>query len=258
MNFHFSSKKPASTFLPGDLSSGGTVVSTMDQLSHCSHFSSTPRPLSLCQSPPIPLPSHHHASPHPATPAPSRQRRMLGVAHSMQIFIALIIAGILSASAADGTPSHKTETQDSSGLDDPLAEALARENYSLAKRLLANGHPVRGRASTPHAPAYWAIATNNVKGLRLLVHFVLNVNYDWGMIGGNLLTNAVQLGHLEQVRLLCEAGASVKRNPRFGRSPLYASVIYDHPDIERYLRTRGAQYNQWDIEAFKTLGMKPR
>jgi ankyrin repeat protein len=177
----------------------------------------------------------------------------------MRIFIALIlVVGFSSACAAGRTRPIKTATQDSSGLDDPLVAALRRKDYSLAKRILASGYPVSGHASTTQMPACWAIVENNVKGLRLLIDFGLNVNYDWGKTGGTLLTNAVQFGHLEQVRLLCEAGASVKRNPRFGRSPLHASVIYDHPDIERYLRARGAQYNQWDIEAFKTLRMKPR
>lgn len=147
---------------------------------------------------------------------------------------------------------------DQSGRDDPLVAALIRRDYSSTLCLLASGYPVSGRGPVCQAPAYWAIAQNDAKGLRLLIDSGLNVNYEWGKDGGNLLTNAVQFGRLELVRLLCEAGAAVKRHPRFGRSPLYASVIYDHPAIERYLRARGARYNRWDIAALKKLKVKPR
>jgi hypothetical protein len=58
------------------------------------------------------------------------------------------------------------------------------------------------------------------------------------------------------VQLLCEAGALVNRDPQFGRSPLYAAVIYGRTEIEVYLRKLGARFNRWDEAAWKVLGMK--
>jgi ankyrin repeat protein len=176
----------------------------------------------------------------------------------MRFLTTLILAGsLLSSCAADQSPLAKSRPHDSlGGLNDPLVAALRRKDYQSARFLLESGYPVSGRASYPQTPVFWVIAENNIQGLRLLIHSGLNVNYDWGKTAGNLLTNAVQYGHLEQVQLLCEAGASVNRKPQFGRSPLYSSVIYSRHDIERYLRGRGARFNKWDTEAFRTLGMK--
>lgn len=126
-----------------------------------------------------------------------------------------------------------------------------------AQRLLQGGYPVACKAAFSNSPAYWAIAQGDMEALRLLIRFGLDVNYDWGEGHGNLLTNAVQFGHLEQVQILVESGASVIRDPKRGRSPLYAAVIYDQRVIESYLRGRGAQFNQWDTEAFRVLKMNP-
>jgi ankyrin repeat protein len=176
----------------------------------------------------------------------------------MRILIALIlVVGFLPGCAADRTPRAKTQTQNPLGLNDPLVAALRAKDYPSAKRLLASGYPIGGRASIPQTPAFWVIAENNVNGLRLLIDSGLDVNHDWGQTKGSLLTSAVQFGHLRQVQLLCKSGASVNRNSQFGRSPLYASVVYSRRDIERYLRRRGAQFNEWDKEAFRTLGIKP-
>jgi ankyrin repeat protein len=147
-------------------------------------------------------------------------------------------------------------TVDKLGLDDPLVIALLQKDYSSAAQLLKRGYPIGGRASFNQAPAYWVIEEGDAEGLRLLIRFGLNVNFDWGKEGGNLLTNAVQFGHIEQVRVLVEAGASLVRDSRYGRSPLYAAVIYGHKDIEHYLRDRGAQFNEWDLDAFRVLGIK--
>jgi hypothetical protein len=41
-----------------------------------------------------------------------------------------------------------------------------------------------------------------------------------------------------------------------GRTPLYAAIIYDKKDIERYLRERGARLNEWDLDALRVLGLQ--
>jgi ankyrin repeat protein len=164
--------------------------------------------------------------------------------------IGLVAACFGCNSVPEGQP------KDEAGLDDPLVIALLHKDYSRATRLLKRGYPVRGRSIFNQAPAYWAITEGDLEALRLLIRFGLDVNHEWGKKGGNLLTNAVQLGHLDQVRLLVEAGASLVRDPRYGRSPLYSAVIYDQKAIEDYLRARGAQFNDWDLDAFKVLGLK--
>ncbi len=92
--------------------------------------------------------------------------------------------------------------------------------------------------------------------MRLLIRYGLDVNYDWGEKGGTLLTNAVQFGHIEMGRVLCEAGASIYRDPRFGRTPLYAAIIYDQKEIEHYLRSGGARFNDRDLDALRLLGLQ--
>jgi hypothetical protein len=148
-----------------------------------------------------------------------------------------------------------SQPQDEAGLDDPLVIALLHKDYSSAEQLLANGHPVGGRSSFKQAPAYWAISEADMKALELLIRFGLDVNYEWGIQGGNLLTNAVQSGHLDQVRLLVEAGASVTRDSQYGRTPLYSAIIYGQKDIEDYLRSQGAQLSEWDLDSFRIIGI---
>jgi ankyrin repeat protein len=140
-------------------------------------------------------------------------------------------------------------------LDDPLVAALLAKDYPTAARMLRGGYPAGGRAVFEQAPAYWAIAEGNADALRLLIQFGLNVNHEWGQGRGNLLTNAVQFGHIDQVRLLVDSGASLIRHPIYGRSALYAAVIYDRKDIEEYLRKHGAKFNEWDLKAQKVLGV---
>ena len=148
------------------------------------------------------------------------------------------------------------QPEDEAGLDDPLVVALRQKDYPSATRLLEDGYPVGGRSAFEQAPAYWMIAEEDWEGLRLLIRFKLDVNHEWGKGKGNLLTNAVQLGHLNQVQLLVESGASLVRDPRYGRSPLYSASIYGRKAVEEYLRSKGAQFNQWDLDAFKVLGTK--
>lgn len=138
---------------------------------------------------------------------------------------------------------------------DPLAVAVLMREYETATRLLDHGYPVRGKSVQPNEAAYWAITGNDIQALRLLLRHGLDVNCDWGETGGTLLTNAVQLGHIEIVRLLCDAGASTNRDPKFGGTPLYAAIIYDQKEIEQYLRGRGARLNEWDLNALRVLGL---
>ena len=163
--------------------------------------------------------------------------------------------GLVAACFGCGSVPEVQPT-DEAGLDDPLVIALLQKDYSSATRLLRGGYPVCGRAVFKQAPAYWAIAEGDVAALRLLIRFGLDVNYEWGKGAGNLLTNAVQFGHLDQVRLLVESGAFLDRDSRYGRSPLYSAVVYDQEPIEDYLRQRGAQFNDWDKEALKVLGLE--
>ena len=50
-------------------------------------------------------------------------------------------------------------------------------------------------------------------------------------------------------------GASVARESQYGRTPLYSAIIYGHQDVEDYLRAQGARLNEWDLEAFRILGI---
>lgn len=174
---------------------------------------------------------------------------------ALAIINRIMAIGLVAACFGCGSVP-KGQPKDEVGLDDPLVIALLHKNYSSASRLLRRGYPVCGRSVFKHAPAYWAIAEGDLESLRLLIHFGLDVNYEWGKEAGNLLTNAVQFGHLDQVRLLVESGASLFRDPTYGRSPLYSAVIYDQKAIEAYLRAQGAQFNAWDLDAFEVLGLK--
>ena len=147
---------------------------------------------------------------------------------------------------------------DRTGADDPLVVALLHKDYRAAVRMLQKGYPVAGRSTFADAPAFWAMARGDSEGLRLLIRFGLDVNHEWGKDGGNLLVNAVQFGNLELVQVLCEAGASPLRDARYSRSPLYCAVVNGREAIERYLRGRGAKFNDWDLEALRLSGQKPR
>jgi len=102
------------------------------------------------------------------------------------------ILGFCAALFGCHTPGDQV-ARDPSGVDDPLVVLLLIKDHRSAARLLAHGYPVGGRALFRQAPAYWVITEGDGEGLRLLIKFGLNVNYDWGKEEGSLLTNAVQL-----------------------------------------------------------------
>jgi ankyrin repeat protein len=138
---------------------------------------------------------------------------------------------------------------------DPLVSAIQKKNQVRILELLEAGYPIEGRTEQKNEPAYWAVVTNNSKALESLIEHGLELDTDWGMHGGNLLTNAVQFGHFDIVRILVESGAPVLRDAENRRSPLYSSVIYEQKEIEHYLRSKGAKLNDWDLEALEQLGI---
>lgn len=141
--------------------------------------------------------------------------------------------------------------KNSAGIEftDPLVVAVQMKDHERMLDLIESGYPIEGRTEQKNEPAYWAIATNNKAALQALIEHGLDVNHEWGFKGGNLLTNAVQFGYSDIVKVLVEGGAVVSREPKYGRSPLYASIIYDKKEIEQYLRSKGAEFNDWDLEA---------
>lgn len=150
-------------------------------------------------------------------------------------------------------PAAKSPTETKAA--DQLVEAIQIKDQVRALELIESGHPIEGKADQKNEPAYWAIATNNKDALEALIKHGLELDTDWGIDGGNLLTNAVQFGHMTIVRVLVEAGAPVIRDPTKGRSPLYSSIIYGHKEIEDFLRSKGAKLNDWDMDAFDRLGL---
>jgi ankyrin repeat protein len=171
-----------------------------------------------------------------------------------------ISALALCACLVAGCKTHRnTSTEFVLEIDDPLSlsSAILSHDHARMLSLLQSGYPVEGRSEQVNEPAYWSISSGEEKALSVLIEHGLDVNYDWGEEGGNLLTNAAQFGNLEIVRILIEEGASVERNPSVGRSPLYASMIYGHEHIEEYLLSKGAKLNAWDQEAFERLGINP-
>jgi len=136
---------------------------------------------------------------------------------------------------------------------DPLVDAIQKRNQDLILDLITTGYPIEGRTEQKNEPAYWAIINNNQEALKTLIEHGLDLKTDWGFGRGNLLTNAVQFGHMDITKLLVESGTPVTRESKFGRSPLYASIIYEKKDIEEYLRSKGAQLNDWDMAALDQL-----
>jgi hypothetical protein len=160
-----------------------------------------------------------------------------------------IIACILLFFCSCGTSVRHEEEGDS------LINGILLGDYARMELILRSGYPAMGRTSIQNEPAYWAITQNDSRAMAMLIKYGLDVNFDWGDQGGNLMTNAVQFGNIEIVKLLLASGAKVNRDFKNGRSPLYSSVIYSHADIELLLMERGASFNEWDKDAFKVLGL---
>ena len=146
---------------------------------------------------------------------------------------------------ANGTHTH---------LDD-LVVSVMEGNRQKVAALLKSGYPVAGKSKPANEPAYWAIFQNNAAILQVLIDYGLDVNFDWGFDGGNLLTNAVQFGRKDAVDILLKNGATTKRDTKYGRTPLYAAIIYSQVEIEKLLAQKGAKLNSWDIAALRQLGI---
>jgi uncharacterized protein len=168
----------------------------------------------------------------------------------MRIFLATSICLILISCNQNGTTSSIDDTD----ADQLIELAVTEGNVAEVKRLLDEGFPVEGTSDHVNAPAFWAIYSDQSDILRILIEHGLDVNFDWGFDGGNLLTNAVQIGHTDIVRILLESGATTERDPEMGRTPLYAAVIYREDEIRQLLIDHGATLNSWDREALPKLG----
>jgi len=168
--------------------------------------------------------------------------------------IILVAAAILMlVGCKEQNPSIR---DDGSCNDDQIELAVIKGDANKVRKCLEQGFPVSGTSSHVNAPAYWAIAENKPEIFNILIRHGLDVNFDWGFNGGNLLTNATQFGHVAIVRILLENDASTERDPINGRSPLYASMIYDKQEIKALLIEHGAQLNSWDRDALIQLGIR--
>ena len=161
------------------------------------------------------------------------------------IFIMSLIGLFIGCTANRNMPLSCT--------DEEIRSAIFDGDQTKVLNCLKAGFPVSGNTNHPNEHAFWAIMQNQKDILQLLINYGLDVNYDWGFEGGNLLTNATQLGHIEIVRLLLENGASTYRDPQNGRTPLYSSIAYGKKEIKMLLLIYGAQFNSWDKEAFRSL-----
>ena len=97
-------------------------------------------------------------------------------------------------------------------------------------------------------PIYWAISHANGEIFRLLREVnacTQSAPYGELRYGRSNLQMAVELGSLEIVKLLIDAGASVNEPPGKdrGATSLQLAAIKGHPRIAKYLTDRGADIN---------------
>ena len=127
-----------------------------------------------------------------------------------------------------------------------LSYASYSNNIKVVDFLVKNGANIEGDSKYPNNPIYFATLNNNVDIVELLINNGVDPNYAWEDRGGTLLTQAVQMGKLEVVKVLLRYGANVNYCGNGKHSPLFRSIIYGRNDMMEYLLNKGAMLNKND------------
>ena len=140
--------------------------------------------------------------------------------------------------------------------DCKVLEAAYAGDEAVLREELKRGCNPQGNTSQVNEPIYHAIANGQRGSVAILLDAGIDVNFDWGIKGGNLLTNAVQFEQIQIVELLLARGAKTERTA--GHSPLYRSIIIDNEKIQNLLISNGAKLNELDKSALEQLGLGER
>ncbi len=165
--------------------------------------------------------------------------------------LVLVLLVLLVSCDRQSNNGESSVGKSSSPTYDQVLLAIVDDDRDRVLSYLVNGFPVLSEVEGQIEAIYCVIVENRSEIFQLFIDHGLDVNQEWGLGRGNLLTNATQFGHIEIVRVLLSNGVVVNRDPKYGRSALYSSIIYDHAKIEALLLENGAALNSWDEEALR-------
>jgi hypothetical protein len=134
-----------------------------------------------------------------------------------------------------------------------LKHYIMTENIKRIREIIPKLNHINFSYDSSYTPLYYAISTDNIKIVELLIQQGLHVNYNNSNEKLTPLHHASKFGNIEIVRLLLEHGAIVNRKDIKGRTALHYASDMGYKDIIYLLLSKGAKKDIID-----QYGLTPR
>lgn len=129
----------------------------------------------------------------------------------------------------------------------PLMIAASRNRAETAQLLLAKGANIDLKSRRGKTALCYAAKHNSLETIKVLLAHASKKTVELpGLNRMTALIVASTMGHIEAVRLLLEAKASVKKKDKFSRTALLQAVQNGHADVAALLLRHGADVSQPD------------
>jgi ankyrin repeat protein len=132
------------------------------------------------------------------------------------------------------------KTENSYGDAYPIESASAGCRTEILKFLLGQGaKPNPPRKKNDLTPVHYAAAYDCSEGIKILI--AAGSKFDASTDGDTPLIKASYAGHMNSVRILVEAGASLKSVNKDGDTPYRAAHVFGNHGVAQYLRSVGGK-----------------
>jgi len=125
------------------------------------------------------------------------------------------------------------------------------ENINGIKKTIRRLNNINFSYNSSYTPLYYAISTDNIKIVELLIEEGIHVNYNNSNERMTPLHHASKFGNIEIVRLLLNHGAIVNATDIMGKTPLHYASDKNYKDIIYLLLSKGANKNITDLSGYK-------
>lgn len=134
-----------------------------------------------------------------------------------------------------------------------LKHYIMTENINGIKTTISKLNHINFSYDSSYTPLYYAISTDNIEIVELLINEGIRVNYDNSNEKITPLHHASKFGNIEIVRLLLEHGAIVNSKDIKGKTALHYASDKGYKDIIYLLLSKGAKKDIID-----QYGLTPR
>lgn len=159
----------------------------------------------------------------------------------------IIIIAVLALQACTNKYRRELEGKGIAYTPDVFVNAVKNENREVVALFINSGFDVnacklaKAGSEDNETALYAAVWNGDLQTAKLLLDHGYNVNGETCKIKTPPLHLAAMRGLVDMAGLLIEKGADVNRKDSFGMTPLMLALQMRRADMERFLRSKGAQ-----------------